>query len=170
MQLSQARIDELDDVMEIVHDAQQLLAADGVNQWQDGYPNTQILRNDIEHDHLFVYRLDGKPVAMAAILPGPDPDYANITNGTWDYPHANYTVIHRVAVAKSVRGKHIAGLFYDACIDYAFAQGCSEIRVDTHPDNMRMQALITSRGFIRQGLISVRDDSSNIRIAYALRH
>lgn len=168
MELTRATVQDMGALLQIVHDAQALLAADGIDQWQDGYPNEQTLLADIEAQALFVYRLEGMPVAMAAILHGPDPDYAHIEDGAWDYPHAPYMVIHRVAVAASVRGKHIAGPWYDACIDYALQQGVQDIRVDTHPDNLRMQALITSSGFIRQGIVTVRSNPNAKRIAYAL--
>lgn len=135
--------------MEIFRCARGIMRASGnMNQWNDSYPSEEIVRKDIAGDVSYVLCDDsdgGRPIATMAFIPGPDPTYAVIHDGSWpdDSP---YHVIHRIAVAEP--GHDAARRL----LDWAFSQ-TSCIRIDTHRDNVIMQHILRKYGFTRCGVI-----------------
>ncbi len=86
---------------------------------------------------------------------GDEPTY-RVKDGTWNY-NKPYGTIHRLA--SNGKAKGIAKASFDFCssiMDY--------IRIDTHKNNLSMQAAIEKYGFQKCGIIYVRDGSE--RIAY----
>ena len=47
MEIRMAYPNEINRIMEIIQDAKDSLAAAGVDQWQDGYPDQEIIFEDI---------------------------------------------------------------------------------------------------------------------------
>ena len=140
-------------MMGIVRDAVQFLHDSGVNQWQDGYPNEEVLKSDIAAGKSYVLTDGGKVVGMVALSFLPDHCYDDIT-GAWlnDEP---YAVIHRSAVSSSVRGRGCGRLLYEECEKLASANGYKNIRVDTHRDNLVMNSMLTKYGYKMCGTIFV---------------
>ena len=57
--LRQATLDDLPKVIDIIGGAKKTLRDRGVDQWQQGYPNDEILKQDIQEDISYVLMLDG---------------------------------------------------------------------------------------------------------------
>lgn len=65
--LRQANIDDLPRIIEIIDSAKKTLRDRGVDQWQSGYPDNEILKQDIEEDISYVLILNGEVVGAAAL-------------------------------------------------------------------------------------------------------
>lgn len=131
-------------------------AAGNPNQWNEGKPNAETAREDMEKGVGYVVEENGEVVAVFMFSTEPDPTYAKIYEGAWlsDEP---YGVIHRIAVAK--QGQGIIGY----CIDECFAR-CHNLRIDTHRDNLPMQKALIKRGFTYCGIIHL--ENGDERLAY----
>lgn len=143
---------DLPRIMAIVGQAQAFLAANGVNQWQDGYPDETVMRGDIGAKNAYVLEVDGKICAIAAILFEDEPTYAAIYEGTWSTPEP-YACIHRMAVDASCRGQGIADQMLRKVEESVRARGVESIRVDTHRDNHAMQRVLMRNGYKQCGVI-----------------
>lgn len=154
-----AIIPEIPAIMEVLSDGREKMRAEGnVNQWTEGYPSLEIIREDIEKGWGFVVCKDGEIEGYFAFIQGIEPTYSVIYDGEWisDEP---YAVIHRMA---SKHGAH--GVFATAL---AFAlENCKNIRIDTHRDNKIMQHNILKHGFRYCGIIYLA--SGDERLAYQL--
>jgi RimJ/RimL family protein N-acetyltransferase len=126
-------------------------------QWGGGYPWVDLLDNDIEKRQLFVMLANRKICGVFAFIIGVDPTYIEIENGAWlnDEP---YGTIHRIASDGTQRG------IFRACFEFCLGHA-DNIRIDTHADNVKMQAVIADNGFIKCGTIYIASDHSP-RIAY----
>ena len=158
--------EDIPGIMKIISDARRRLADAGINQWQDGYPDEAAIRNDVEKGNGWVTddsEFPG-PAAYAAIVKGPDPYYAEIKDGSWLYPDEPYFVIHRICVRDGRTHRGLAARLIRQAFLLAVSEGVN-LRIDTHPDNLRMQHLAASAGFVRCGIVQVRDGA---RIAYEL--
>ncbi|MEA4912397.1 MAG: N-acetyltransferase [Oscillospiraceae bacterium] len=127
------------------------------HQWGLTHPSAAVLRADIEENRSYICVDGGRTCGVFALIFGADPTYA-VIDGAW---HADrpYAAIHRLAADGRVPG------IFDACL--AFAKVRSDcLRADTHADNRIMQHLLTTRGFLRCGIIRIADGSP--RIAYDL--
>src|SRR5690606_3888898 len=92
----------------ILEGAIQRRKQDGSNQWQDGYPNPTVVKNDIERGAGYVLSDGETIVAYCAILINDEPAYADI-QGKW-LTDGDFVVYHRVAVAEEYLGKGLAQL------------------------------------------------------------
>ena len=149
---------DLDSIMAIFEAAKLFMRKCGnMTQWADGYPQRELMEKEIAAGHCYsCCTRDGQVVATVCLLEGPDPTYAEIYDGNW-INDDDYCVIHRLASDGSVKG---AGRF---CMEWCIGQ-CGSLRVDTHADNLPMQRLAESCGFVRCGRIRLRDGAW--RVAY----
>lgn len=70
MEFRKAVETDLNAVMNIISQAQNYLKEQGIDQWQNGYPNRQTIINDIENGHSYVLLKDDIIVGTVAIIPG----------------------------------------------------------------------------------------------------
>ena len=127
------------------------------HQWGDsGYPSASLLREDIARGISYVVTdREDEVVATFVFVEGEDPTYS-IIEGAW-LNEQPYGVIHRLA--SSGREKGIARIVFDWC-----SQRSCNLRVDTHAQNLVMQHLFLSLGFVPCGTIFLPDGSP--RFAY----
>lgn len=123
-------------IWEILKQAIAQRKQDGSNQWQNGYPNKQIVQDDITNGSAFVLTENEVIVAYAAIIFGIEPAYNNI-NGKW-LTDDDYVVVHRVATAKTQKGKGVATQLFQLLEDLCIEKEVYSIKVDTNFDNIPM--------------------------------
>ena len=77
---------------------------DGSNQWQDGYPNPEVIKKDIEKGYGYVLTNGENAIGYCAILINDEPEYLKI-EGNW-LTNTDFVVFHRVAIAEKYLGKN----------------------------------------------------------------
>ncbi len=153
----------------IVKEAQQLLAFEGIPQWQNGYPSKETLLADIAKKISYVLVVGQEVAGFAALLQEPDDNYQKITDGEWIRPEdTHYATIHRIAVSSHFHGKHLAETFMNHLFSISYSLGFKQIRIDTHEKNTRMQYLIKKMGFTYSGIVYMNNNSDDCRNAYQL--
>ncbi len=156
-----ARKEELPEIMRIYAGARAFMAAHGnPRQWgQSGWPPEAVIDRDIDRGRLYVCTADDRlqGVFYYDFALDAEPGYRGIEDGQWSVD-APYGVVHRMASAGRRGGVGAA------IIAWAFRQA-GYLRIDTHPDNRVMQALLSRCGFTRRGIIHVTEDSDP-RYAY----
>lgn len=153
------RLEELDCVMELYEKARQFMAQCGnVSQWAGGYPERELVMQDIHEQNSYVCLDDKGIVGVFYFAPGPDKTYEVITQGSW-LNEEPYAVIHRIAIGEP--GKGIAAFCYDWCMGR-----CDNLRIDTHANNIVMQRSLAKSGFIACGIIYIGTGKDDQRIAY----
>ena len=100
MEIRMAYPNEIKQIMEIIQDAKESLAQRQVDQWQDGYPDEEIIFEDILESRGYVAVEDQEVVAYAAVYKGNEAAYNEIYDGKWEHDNYMYVTFHRVAVAK----------------------------------------------------------------------
>ena len=157
--IRKAQLEDLPAITAIYQKARDFMAANGnPTQWQGGYPTLDLLQDDINiRGCLYVVEEDGVPHAAFAFMLGRDATYAVIENGSWLNDEAPYGTIHRVGSDGTLH--HVFATVADYCKTII-----SNLRVDTHQDNLPMQHVITKYGFQYCGIIHVEDGSP--RLAY----
>ena len=167
-----ATVDDVPAIVATLEAGRALLAADGIDQWQDGAgPDVDLVTSDVARGWGRVFLIGGQVAATAALIDEPEPAYDQVVEGAWQVrgdAASPYATIHRVAVAPAFRGMHVAQRFYARLIEEARARGFAEIRVDTHADNVRMQHVIASAGFTRACTVLIGNNPKDLRWAYQL--
>lgn len=152
---------DVDSVMEIIKQSQQYFKEQGIDQWQNGYPNSDVIKNDISNDHSFVLLKDKKIVATTALSFDGEETYNEIYEGKW-LSNEDYAVIHRIAVDTSHKGSGLAGDIIKEVEKKCSGNGIKSIKVDTHEENKSMQKLLLKNGFDYCGVIYLEDGDKRI--------
>ncbi|MDO1605747.1 GNAT family N-acetyltransferase [Lactobacillus sp. YT155] len=159
---------DLDRIVEIIDSAKVTLKKRGVDQWQDGYPDHDILRQDLKDGITYLLIFNNEIVGTAALNQGIDENYQVIEDGEW-MPESNdvYTVIHRIAVDANYAGNNLADTFIHHLITISLMLGYNDVRIDTHFENLAMQHVIEKNGFDKRGVIRMFADRQP-RYAYQM--
>ena len=134
--LRKAQIPEAEIIWQILQQAIERRRKDGSNQWQDGYPNLEVVKTDISLGKGYVLEIDNAIAAYAALVFNDEPAYDEII-GDW-LTIDDFLVIHRVAVSDDFLGKGIAVLLFQKLEDFAKEHQVFSIKVDTNFDNLAM--------------------------------
>lgn len=140
-------------IMTLVEAAVRRLAAMGVDQWQDGYPNRGRIEQDVAEGIGYVIEEADRVVAYGAVIFTGEDAYRAI-EGQWLTEGENYVVMHRMCVAEEVVGQGFGRRFMEAAEQLSRGRVRS-FRVDTHADNRVMQSLLPRFGFTRCGTIHI---------------
>lgn len=138
-------------IMTLVEAAVRRLAAMGVDQWQDGYPNRGRIEQDVAEGIGYVIEEADRVVAYGAVIFTGEEAYRAI-DGRWLTDEENYVVVHRMCVAEEVVGHGFGRRFMEAAEQLSRGR-VQSFRVDTHADNRVMQSLLPRLGFTRCGII-----------------
>ena len=138
--------------------AKGIMAASGnAHQWRPGYPSLENVQSDIEHNGAYVILHAGSIVGYFAFLASPEPTYSIIYDGQWLDDAQPYHVIHRIASLP-----HAHGIF-QSIMHFSFAHD-TDIRIDTHRNNLIMQHNMLKHGFTYCGIIHLANGDE--RLAY----
>jgi GNAT superfamily N-acetyltransferase len=158
---------DLPQVMHIIAEAQAFLGAQGVDQWQDGYPDEAIILEDIQTGRGHVLEEMGEVRAIAAIALDGEPTYDAIYEGAWTTPEP-YACFHRTAVGAAFRGTGAADALIQGCEAVAKAAGFYAARIDTHRDNLVMQKMLRRNGYTLCGIIYLESGAERIALEKSL--
>ena len=159
MEIRLAFPNEVDAIMQVIEEAKKCLAEADSTQWQNGYPNTDTIIEDIISGQAYVALEEGELLAYAAVTKSPEKAYEAIYDGNWQGKETEYLVFHRIAVASDVQGQGVAQTFLEGLIegfDYL------DFRSDTHAKNKAMQHIFEKLGFKQVGKVPVDGE----RLAY----
>ena len=133
--------------------------ADGSTQWQDGYPNPDVVKNDIEKGHGFVLTDGDIVIGYSAILINNEPEYAKI-EGKW-LTNSDFVVFHRVAILNKFIGKGLAQMIVECIEEFAIKNNVQSIKADTNFDNLAMTKIFIKMGYTFCGVVYFRGSSRN---------
>lgn len=150
-----ANANDLAKIGAIYKSAKQFMRANGnPNQWKGDYPNEIDAKQDIADGIGYVCEDEGEIVAVFAFKIGVEPTYNEIFDGAWknDLP---YAFMHRIAVLH--HGKGIVDFCFNECFKLH-----SNLKIDTHGDNIPMQKVLRRNGFEYCGIIYLENGEERL--------
>ena len=128
--------------------------ADGSTQWQDGYPNPDVVRRDIEKCAGYVLCHGEHVAGYIAIMINDEPAYDELV-GTW-LSQDDFVVYHRVVVAEQFLGLGYAQRLMKYAEQVALQHNITSIKADTNFDNQQMLHLFNKLGYLYCGEVTFR--------------
>ncbi len=179
--LKPATVADIPLIMQFIAEAIQHLKDQDIDQWQDGYPNEAGIRADIAAQTGYLALWQPQP-ANGAVMPdgaasaasaaqavgyccidfSGERAYDVITSGQWNTA-APYAVVHRMTIGDAYKGKGLAAGLLARVDEVCRAKGTTAFRIDTHPDNVKMQHVLVRHGFALCGTVMYE---SGVRLAY----
>ena len=154
MEIRNARLDDLDIIMEMIVRGRQHISEYGIPQWINGYPSVELISEDINTNKAYVLLRDNEIIAYYVVVDF-DECYVSI-DGKW-LDDSDYVAIHR-SVTKSFNEGLGTLLFAELKKKY------DHIRIDTHEGNISMNKCLLKNGFKYCGIIKLKDGA--LRNAY----
>nr|WP_309758314.1 GNAT family N-acetyltransferase [Flavobacterium sp.] len=149
-----AELSEITAIWAILKDAIARRKQDGSTQWQDGYPNPEIIQKDIEKGQGFILVLDENIIGYYAILINNEPAYKAI-EGKW-ITNTDFVVVHRVAIATNHLGQGYAKMIMKHIENFAINNSIYSVKADTNFDNIAMIKIFENSGYAYCGEIYFR--------------
>ena len=149
-----ASVSEVPQIWEIIQQAIVRRKNDGSQQWQDGYPNEDVIKQDITKGIGYVLIDDNIVAGYAAIVFNDEPAYEQL-KGTW-LTNGDFAVVHRVAISDDYLGKGLAQKIFIFVEDLAKGNNIFSIKVDTNFDNIPMLKILQKLGYTYCGEVTFR--------------
>lgn len=163
MQMRKTEDKDFDDIWVMIEAAKLRMAADRIDQWQNGNPNEEHIRAAIESDEGYVLEEDGR-IALFCVISFIDEDsYEHLDSGSWR-SDGKYASIHRAVVSEDFCGRGLMGQMFEQAERMAREQGAASLRLDTHADNRPMQRASEKYGFVQVATLTLPNDGP--RVAY----
>jgi GNAT superfamily N-acetyltransferase len=149
-----AEMSEISRIWEILQRAIVRRKEDGSTQWQDGYPNPDVVKKDIEKGLGFVLVEGETVIGYSAVIMNYEPAYDAI-EGKW-LTNDDFVVIHRVALSEKYLGQGLANMIIAYIEDFARINNIYSIKADTNFDNIAMIKIFKNRGYTLCGEVYFR--------------
>jgi ribosomal protein S18 acetylase RimI-like enzyme len=168
VEIIRAQENDLADIMAVIGQAREFLRGLGIDQWQNGYPEATVLKEDIRKGECHLAIESGVVAGLFVLSCKPEKSYSHIEGGSWLTSDTPYAVLHRMAVSSQTRGKGVAGLMMRHALALSASFMMKSLRADTHRGNVPMQHLLEKNGFIRCGMIDLGPHypGDSLRLAY----
>ena len=172
MNFRKSTFDDVDRILEIIEKAKIELRQLGLDQWQNGYPNREVIENDVKNGISYVLeeisenQISKKIVGTIVLSPKKEIPYSKI-EGKW-ITNDDYIVIHRLAVDSEIKNKGIATKILEFSEKECIKNKILSIKTDTHENNEPMKKFLEKKGFSYCGVIYLdrEPDVGEKRIAY----
>ena len=154
---------DMDTIMNMIKQARAYFKEKGIDQWQDGYPDINIISDDIKNGESYVLENDGCIVATTMVSFKGEKSYEFVYEGKW-ISDKKYAAIHRIAVDNTYRGLGLSTEMIKHIEELCLQKNVTSIKVDTHEANIPMQKVLKKNEFQFCGFIYLEDESK--RLAY----
>lgn len=146
--LKRATIEDFDYVEKIFKNAIELMDSNGINQWDNIYPNKEILKEDILKCEMFL-GVSNNVIACAFVLNGNyDEEY---NNGNWKYRNESFRIVHRLCVNPNFQNQGIGTQSMMLIEKMLRKDGIESIRLDAFSLNPFALRLYEKIGYVRVG-------------------
>ena len=141
-----AEINDIKDIMKMIHNCANDLISKNILQWNEKYPNRDIFLSDIEKKNLFILKNNSGIIGCIALSHEKDIEYTDVK---WLTKDDKNLYLHRLAVDPKFQKKGIGKLLMDFAEDYARNNKFISVRLDTFSKNERNNRFYKSRKYTK---------------------
>ena len=141
-----AEINDINDIMKMIHDCANDLISKNIFQWNEKYPSRDIFLSDIEKKNLFILKNNSGIIGCIALSHEKDIEYNDVK---WLNKDDKNLYVHRLAVDPKFQKKGIGKLLMDFAEDYARNNKFISVRLDTFSKNERNNRFYKSRKYTK---------------------
>ena len=153
MDFSYASRNDLTELLTLFQVTTQSMNEHNIFQWDEIYPDRQILLEDIEHGIMEIGRVADQIAVAFALEECAAGDYEG---ADWRYPAERIIVLHRLCVHPAFQRQGIARAAMDYLEQRVRERGISTIRLDAFSQNPAALKLYEARGYEKAGDIVYR--------------
>ena len=145
---------EVEEILALTRACGQHMRENGIDQWDENYPNQKVILQDLQTQTLFVYRENDEILGIVVLNEEQDQEYAEIN---WSTSETDRNIIvHRLAVKPDHQKRGIAKRLMDFAEMWSRDKLYHAIRLDTFSQNPRNQRFYLNRGYTDLGSIYLK--------------
>lgn len=148
-----AQPEDLPRLLDLYLGSIELMRFQGIDQWDDVYPNEAVLEQDIVNQELYVLEEEDGLAASIVLNEDQEPQYRYVD---WQYHTGKIGVIHRLCVDAGHQGRGCAKQMAKMAEQHFRKRECSAVRLDAFPKNQPAIRLYQSLGYEFCGRILLR--------------
>ena len=155
MIIRKANKTDLDNIMKMYKSCVNGMLKNGIDQWDDSYPNTEIISEDLNVGTYYVVEMDGTIIGGVNIDKNQDDTYLALD---WEDKSDSFLVVHRLGVKEEFWNKKIGKdlmLFTEKLV---IEKGLKSIRLDTYSGNPKAMEFYRRLGYSELGTIDLKPD------------
>ncbi|MAA79818.1 MAG: GNAT family N-acetyltransferase [Deltaproteobacteria bacterium] len=164
--ISIGKMVDVDAIVQLTKDCGQHMRDNGIDQWDEHYPNIEVIMHDIQTETLFTYRKNDEVLGIIVLNDSQDEEYKEINWSTSD--EDRNIVVHRLAVHPTQQGKGIGRMLMDFAEKWAKDHNYDAIRLDTYSQNPRNQKFYMNRGYKDLGSVFLKYKKTHPYYCYEL--
>jgi ribosomal protein S18 acetylase RimI-like enzyme len=148
MEIQPAKMGDLDGIVKLFKNAIENMIKNDILQWDEIYPNEDVLAEDIRKNQMYKTIFDSNIVSAFVLNKEYDEEYAN---GLWEYDGNNFMVLHRLCVNVEYQNKGFGKRTMTLIEEYLKSAGIESIRLDTFSKNQIALKLYNKLGYKKTG-------------------
>ena len=155
MIIRKANKTDLKNIMKMYKSCVTGMLENGIDQWDDTYPNTEIISEDLNVGTYYVAEIDGTIIGGVNIDKNQDNTYLTLD---WEDKSDSFLVVHRLGVKEEFWNKKIGKdlmLFTEKLV---IEKGLKSIRLDTYSGNLKAMEFYRRIGYSELGTIDLKPD------------
>jgi ribosomal protein S18 acetylase RimI-like enzyme len=151
MNIRTGRIEDLQEIMALITRCVTVMQAGGSDQWDDQYPNREVIGEDLQRGTLFAAEREGRILGIVVLDETQDEQYETIN---WKQVEGPHLMMHRLAVDPEAHGQGIARKLVAFSEEYAAREGYTSLRLDTYAKNTAALKLYQGLGYDLRGEVN----------------
>lgn len=157
MIIRKANTTDLDNIMLMYKSCVQGMLAKDIDQWDETYPNAEIISQDLEIMTYYVAEIKGTIIGGINIDQNQDKTYLNID---WEDKSDSFLVVHRLGVKEEFWNKKIGKYLMLFTENLVTERGLKSIRLDTYSGNPKAMEFYRRLGYRELGAINLKPNKN----------
>ena len=155
MIIRKANKTDLDNIMKMYKSCVKGMLENGIDQWDDNYPNTEIINEDLNVSTYYVVEIDGTIIGGVNIDRNQDDTYLALD---WEDQSDSFLVVHRLGVKEEFWNKKIGKYLMLFTENLVIEKGLKSIRLDTYSGNPKAMEFYRRLGYTELGTIDLKPE------------
>ena len=157
MMIRKAKINELDEIMNMYASCVDGMQKANIDQWDSTYPNRKIISEDIRNKSFYIFLINDKIIGGINIDKIQDKAYLDIE---WKDKGNKFLVVHRLAVRQEFWKKGIGNKLMIFAESLVKEKKLNSIRLDTYSSNPIAINFYLNLGYIKKGEIFLKPNKN----------
>ena len=153
MIIQKAQLNELEEIMRMYNSCVSGMIKNNIDQWDETYPNSDVIYEDIKLGSFYVCKIDHKIVGGVNIDQLQDPTYLEIN---WKDNSNSFLVVHRLGVREEYWDNGIGKFLMEFAENLVRKHGLKSIRLDTYSGNPKAMNFYRKLGYEELGTIDLK--------------
>ena len=157
MIIRKAKINELDEIMNMYASCVDGMQKANIDQWDSTYPNRKIISEDIRNKSFYIFLINDKIIGGINIDKIQDKTYLDVE---WKDKSNKFLVVHRLAVRQEFWKKGIGNKLMIFAESLVKEKKLNSIRLDTYSSNPIAINFYLNLGYIKKGEIFLKPNKN----------